>query len=140
MKKTWRKCLGLLVSAGMILSLAACSGADKGSESKAAAETESAGTEASPEAGEDLPGQYASAAFQHLAAALAAAAFATAGRRQVDMLFGKGGYEAVAGGNGEFLVVVDGDGYVALRHQFGSQHQQQYNEQQYYGQKDRQSG
>ena len=76
-------------------------------------------------AGEEacLGGQYASAAFQHLAAALAAAAFATAGRRQVDMLFGKGGYEAVAGGNGEFLVVVDGDGYVALRHQFGSQHQ-----------------
>ena len=64
MSKIWRKCLVLLVSAGMILSLAACSGADKGSESKAAAETESAGTEASSEASEVLPGQYASAALR----------------------------------------------------------------------------
>ena len=61
MKKTWRRCLGLLVSAGMILSLAACSGAVKGSESKAVAETENAGTEASAETGEDQNEQNASA-------------------------------------------------------------------------------
>ena len=76
-----------------------------------------------------LGGQNAAAAFKHLAAALAAGALATACRREVYALLGKGGNEAVACAYGEFFVAVDGYGDVALWHQPCSQKEQQDDQQ-----------
>ncbi len=77
-----------------------------------------------------LGGEDAAAAFDDTAFALAAAAFAAAGRGQVDALLAEGGDEGAAGGHGEFAVVVDGDLHVALRHELGAQHQEQRHQQQ----------
>ena len=84
----------------------------------------------------DLGGQDAYAAFEDLATALSARAFAATGGGEVDALLGEGGDERVACRYGEFFVVVDGNGDVALRYELGAQQKQQYNQYEYDGQED----
>ena len=78
-------------------------------------------------AGEEthLGGEYGTATFNDTAFALSARPFAATGRGQVNLLFGKCGDKGVACGDGEFFVVVDGDGHIALGHKFGTEHQKQ---------------
>ena len=85
-------------------------------------------------------GQNAAAAFEDTAFALSAGTFAAAGRGEVYLLLGEGGDERVAGGDFQFLVVVDGDGHVAGRQQFGAQQQEQRHQNEDDHQKDDQCG
>ena len=83
-------------------------------------------------AGEEthLGGQDGAAAFQHTAFALSAGAFSAACRGQVNLLLGQRRDKGVARGHSQFLVVVNRDCHIALRHQFVSQHQKQCHQQQ----------
>ena len=77
-----------------------------------------------------LGGEYAAAALNDAAFALAAAAFAAAGRGQVDALLAEGADEGAARGDGHFFVVVDGYLHVALRYQLCSKNEKQRHQQQ----------
>ena len=77
-----------------------------------------------------LGGEDAAAALDDAALALAARAFAAAGRRQVDALLAEGADKCSAGGDGKNFVVVDGNLHVALRYEFGAQDEQCRHQQQ----------
>ena len=87
-----------------------------------------------------LGGKDGAAAFDNAALALATRAFSAAGRGQVDALLAEGGDEGAAGGNVELLVAVDGDFHIALGHELGAQHKQQYHKQEYDDKEDDECG